>query len=89
MTIHEIAAANKEAGRFFFSQDTLRAFGQTLESFRVVTVGEKIYVWAGQRGAPRGFDVTLAEFNRETGVMNPIGAVTTHAKLDAWLDAHS
>lgn len=34
-TLADIKAANEAAGHFFFSRDTMRAFGDTMRSFRV------------------------------------------------------
>ena len=36
MTIYEIKDLTKETAPYFFSRDTMRFFGQTLRSFRVV-----------------------------------------------------
>ena len=35
MTIYEIKRLTKDTAPYFFSKDTMRFFGQTLESFRV------------------------------------------------------
>lgn len=36
MTIHEIKHRTQETAPYFFSRDTMRFFGQTMRSFRVI-----------------------------------------------------
>jgi hypothetical protein len=69
--ISAIAEANKSAGLFFFSRDTLRFFGDKISSFGVLCQGGKIYVFrkTAPKNAPTGYkwNSELREFNPATG----------------------
>lgn len=43
MDIHEIKERTKKSAPYFFSEDTLRFFGQSLESFNVELEGDGRY----------------------------------------------
>ena len=42
LTIYDIEKLTKETEPYFFNQDTLNAFGQTMEDFKVTELLEKI-----------------------------------------------
>ena len=74
MTIQEIADANADAGRYFFSKATLKGFGQRLSDFEVMEdKSGRVWVFATSRktNAPTGY-TTFAEFNTETGHMRVV-----------------
>jgi hypothetical protein len=66
-TIAEIAAANEAAGRFYFSKDTLKFFGQTRGMFKVRHVAGRVFVIAPSRWNGRLMGYSFAEFHPETG----------------------
>lgn len=43
-TLSEIRQANLEAGRFWFSRDTLRHFGETMQSFGVRNINGRVFI---------------------------------------------
>ena len=43
-TLSEIREANKKAGRYFFSRDTMRHFGDTMRSFSVRNINGRVFV---------------------------------------------
>jgi hypothetical protein len=69
-TIADIVAANEAAGRFYFSKDTLRFFGQTRGMFKVRHVAGRVFVIAPSRWDGRLMGYSLAEFDPATGELN-------------------
>lgn len=71
-TISEIAAHNKETGHFFFSRDTLKFFGQSKGMFKVLHLGERVFVYAlANHGG-----YSIAEYNKHTGEVFPLSKST-------------
>lgn len=69
-TLSAIKSANDDAGRYFFSRDTMRFFGDTMRNFGVHFEGGKIYVVRLKAGSkpPAGHGVgERREFNPQTG----------------------
>ena len=70
-TIEEIAERNEDAGRFFFSANTMRAFGNDLNFFDAEVIGGRIFIVQVQNStkAPKGCGGkgTMWEFNPRTG----------------------
>jgi hypothetical protein len=83
-TLAEIRAANERAGHYFFSRDTMKFFGDTMRSFAVRHIGEKVYVqrvrpMRDRDGRNMGGVGDMREFNPETGdiglvIREPINA---------------
>lgn len=57
-TIGEINAANKAAGRYFFSRDTLKHFKDSPRNWGVWHKDGRIFIHHKQRGQVREFDPT-------------------------------
>lgn len=69
-TLSAVKAANEAAGHFFFSRDTMRFFGDTMASFKVVCEGFDVClerVKADKEGCGLGKRYT---FHPETGHIN-------------------
>lgn len=43
-TIHEVAAMNKAAGHYFFSRDTMRAFGDRMRDWDTSCIDGQVWV---------------------------------------------
>ena len=43
-TLSEIRQANIEAGRYFFSRATMRAFGETMRSYGVRNINGRVFI---------------------------------------------
>lgn len=71
LTLSEIAQRNTSAGQFFFSQSTMRFFGDTMAHFRAVHRDGENYVQRVKRArnAPEScaMDARLRHFDFETG----------------------
>ena len=91
-TVAEIAEANKQAGRHYFSPDTPDFFNQRLSNFHAIrTPAGRVYVYG--RGRPWGWRPSerlrpwsVAEYDIETGRMND--ALTAELKQDPSTTAH-
>lgn len=60
-TIYQIKAATLKECPYFFTRDSMRFFGQTMRSFRVRRIGERVFVIAPYGpGKPKG--ATVREF---------------------------
>lgn len=77
-TIAEVAGANRAAGLFFFSPDTMKCFGDQVSSFSVVHAEGKVYVKRVKapgkhpdRKEAAKLIGQLREFNPETGSIGP------------------
>lgn len=71
-TLADIKAANESAGRYFFSRDTMRFFGDTMRSFSVRHDGGKVYLirvrpMRDRDGRNMGGVGQVREFNPATG----------------------
>ena len=69
-TVAEIAEANKQAGRYYFSPDTLRFFHQRRSDFSVFQTASRVYVYG--RRSPSAWGAidrpwTVGEFDPGTG----------------------
>ena len=66
MTIHEIKRLTEETAPYFFSRDTMRFFGQTLNSFSVVKQEDGRFKVSAPSGDNwDGDHVTVRYFNPE------------------------
>jgi hypothetical protein len=71
-TLAEIRKANTEAGFYFFSRATMKAFGDTMKSFKVVHLRGKVFIERRREPAkaPKGgrsYIGDIRQFNPETG----------------------
>jgi hypothetical protein len=74
LTLSDVKAANEAAGRYFFSRDTMRFFGDTIKSFAVRHIGGRVFVerTRAPANAPSPADARamigeLREFDPATG----------------------
>lgn len=77
-TLAAIKAANEKAGRYFFSRDTMRFFGDTMASFRVRCFDGKVYIqrvkpMRDRDGRNMGGTGDLREFDPITGEIGSVG----------------
>jgi len=73
-----IKAANEKAGRYFFSRDTMRFFGDTMGSFRVRCFDGKVYLqrvkpMRERDGRDMGGVGDLREFDPASGEIGSVG----------------
>ena len=76
-TLADIRHANSEAGGYFFRRDTMRAFGDTMRSYRVEHDGDRVFLvrvrpMRNSRGVNMGGVGDRSEFNRATGWIGPV-----------------
>lgn len=70
--LSDIRHANDKAGRFFFSPQTMRFFGDRMANFGVRYEGRRIFVERKKQGSKGGGDVgALREFFPESGEIGP------------------
>lgn len=69
-TIHDIKYASQKAERYFFSRQTMRAFGDTLRNFGVFQDNGKIFIHR-KKPVKHGLTGTWL-FNPETGSLTSI-----------------
>jgi len=84
-TISEIASHNADAGGFYFSRDTLKFFNQTLRSFKVYQVRDRIFVYAPCRWDGKLMGYSIAEYFPATG---KVSGVNIHRKDTIKTDTH-
>jgi len=92
-TITEIFFRDTDAGGFYFSRDTLKFFNQTLRSFKVYQVRDRIFVYAPSRWNGKLMGYSIAEYDPETGkVGGGIGSDNATIRTDKQarfsIDAH-
>jgi hypothetical protein len=73
MTIQEIKNRTRETSPYFFSEKTMRFFGQTLNSFKVEKQGIKYLISAPMHDGQRIVGTTKRLFNPETNELEYIG----------------
>ena len=87
-TISEIRELTKETSPYFFSCDTLRFFGQTMSSFSVYHIKDRVFIAANSGYNWDGQHLTAREFIPKTNELKLIGTpenVNTKAKFKDWL----
>lgn len=74
LTLADIKAANEAAGRYFFSRDTMKFFGDTMRNFAVRHIGGRVFVErvrapgnAPDRATGEAMVGALREFDPATG----------------------
>ena len=68
-TLSDIRRINGESGRYFFSRDTMRFFGDTMKSFGVRHIDGRVIVY--RKRFPRYLAIIDAwEFHPQTGDIN-------------------
>lgn len=77
-TLSAIKAANDKAGRYFFTKDTMKFFGDTMASFKVRCFDGKIYLqrvkpMRDRDGRNMGGVGELREFDPRTGEIGSVG----------------
>ncbi len=72
MTIQEIKEATSETSPYFFSDDSLAFFGQTMESFTVTPQGNKYLIEAPSGDNWKGDHMTRRLFNPATNELETI-----------------
>lgn len=67
-SIYEIKTASHFKSPYFFSRDSMRFFGQTMRSFKVVkSPTDRIFLYAAMRADGRLMGYTFREFVPATG----------------------
>ncbi len=88
MTIHDIKRANEAAGRYYFSRDTLKHFGQRVKDFKIRKAGGRVFVQAAMSHNGRYMGETFAEFDPQTGKMShPAGVDRTKQAVSEFLES--
>jgi hypothetical protein len=72
MTIYDIKEATSETSPYFFSDDTLGFFGQTMESFEVTKQGNKYLIEAPSGDNWTGDHMTRRLFNPKTNELERV-----------------
>lgn len=86
--IADIKRANKDAGRYWFSPDTLRAFGSRVES-RIYDTGRNTRVWveSTRNYDDSGREYKISEFDVATGDISYVSVEYRTLRFDAKVDA--
>lgn len=77
-TVEEIAYQNEQAGGFYFSEATLKAWGQKLSDFEVYHVANRVFVYAKS-----GTSWSVGEFIPGTGRVVSVMGISDSVKLGA------
>lgn len=76
MRIHEIVAAVRSTGSYYFDRKTLKFFGQRISDFSVYHRNQRIFICA-----PRRFGFTCGEYHPATKTITSLTKEQLHALL--------